>query len=167
VWRRILVPQTITLFKLHTVIQLAFGWTDTHLHEFTASDGQRYGTSDPDDHAAGEVASERVRLSTALAGARTLRYEYDFGDSWTHRIRVEKVLAPDPQLRLPRCVDGGGARPPEDCGGAPGYEDFLQAMSDLRHPEHASTARWLGHESWDANACEVADINDGLADIRL
>ena len=34
VWRRVLVPQTITLLKLHLVIQAAFGWGHSHLHEF-------------------------------------------------------------------------------------------------------------------------------------
>lgn len=167
VWRRILVPETITLLKLHMVIQAAFGWTHAHLHEFIGRDGQRYGTSDPDYDAPGEVASERVRLTTAVGGGRTLHYVYDFGDSWDHRIKLEKTFAPDPQIRLPWCIDGGGATPPEDCGGAPGYEDFLQAMADPHHPEHKNMAGWLGHESWDPNAFDVADVNDWLADIKV
>ena len=47
VWRRVLVPETITLVKLHLVIQAAFGWGHSHLHEFIAGDGERYGTPDP------------------------------------------------------------------------------------------------------------------------
>ena len=34
IWRRVLVPGTITLGKLHQVIQEAMGWLDVHLHEF-------------------------------------------------------------------------------------------------------------------------------------
>ena len=34
VWRRLLVPETITLLKLHMLIQAAFGWNHSHLHEF-------------------------------------------------------------------------------------------------------------------------------------
>lgn len=62
---------------------------------------------------------------------------------------------------------GGGATPPEDCGGAPGYEDFLQVMAEPQHPEHENMAGWLGHESWDANAFDIADVNDWLADIKV
>jgi hypothetical protein len=42
IWRRVLVPQSVTLAKLHQVIQIAMGWTNSpmgwtnsHLHEFT------------------------------------------------------------------------------------------------------------------------------------
>ncbi|MCU1657553.1 MAG: plasmid pRiA4b family protein, partial [Pseudonocardiales bacterium] len=34
VWRRVLVPGEIDLGELHAVIQTAFGWTNSHLHQF-------------------------------------------------------------------------------------------------------------------------------------
>ena len=34
VWRRLIVPERIALPKLHQAFQEAFGWTDSHLHEF-------------------------------------------------------------------------------------------------------------------------------------
>ena len=34
IWRRILVPGDITLDVLHNVIQIAMGWTNSHLHSF-------------------------------------------------------------------------------------------------------------------------------------
>jgi hypothetical protein len=37
VWRRLLVPTDIRLDRLHDVIQTSMGWTDTHLHVFSAS----------------------------------------------------------------------------------------------------------------------------------
>ena len=58
VWRRVLVPQTITLLKLHLVIQAAFGWGHSHLHEFIAGDGERYGTADPMDDAPDSINSD-------------------------------------------------------------------------------------------------------------
>ncbi|RZL95319.1 MAG: plasmid pRiA4b ORF-3 family protein [Variovorax sp.] len=45
-------------------------------------------------------------------------YEYDFGDSWIHDLRVEVTLPVDPGLGYPLCTAGRGAAPPEDCGGA-------------------------------------------------
>jgi len=128
-----LVPGTITLSQLHRVIQAAFGWGCAHLHEFIASDGERYGSADPMDAMDGVRSGERVRLTTVLRSA-TLSYVYDFGDYWEHRIKVEKTLAAVPELALPFCVGGSGATPPEDCGGVPGYADFVQAMSDPSDP---------------------------------
>ena len=135
VWRRVLVPQTITLVKLHLVIQAAFGWGHSHLHEFIAGDGERYGTPDPMYDSPGSITSENTRLTTALRKA-TLNYVYDFGDYWEHRIKIEKTLAPVPGLALPFCVGGACATPPEDCGGVPGYAEFVQAMADPDNPEH-------------------------------
>ncbi len=66
VWRRVLVPDTITLLRLHLVIQAAFGWGHSHMHEFIAGDGERYGTPDPMYDAPGSIASENTRLTTAL-----------------------------------------------------------------------------------------------------
>lgn len=47
VWRRVLVPGEIDLGELHDVIQTAFGWTNSHLHQFEIG-AARYGTPDPD-----------------------------------------------------------------------------------------------------------------------
>ncbi len=35
IWRRFVVPDSITLERLNDVIQIVMGWTDSHLHEFT------------------------------------------------------------------------------------------------------------------------------------
>jgi hypothetical protein len=65
-------------------------------------------------------------------GAR-LEYVYDFGDDWRHVIIVEALL---PNLlattigedRLPYCVAGAGACPPEDIGGADVYLNVVGAL---------------------------------------
>lgn len=166
VWRRVLVPDTITLLKLHLVIQAAFGWGHSHLHEFIAGDGERYGTPDPMYDDPGSITSESTRLTTALIRS-TLSYVYDFGDYWDHRIKVEKKLAPDPLLPLPFCVGGACATPPEDCGGIPGYADFVQAMADPDDPEHENLAEWIGVETWDPKEFDSIEANDRLAAIKL
>lgn len=166
VWRRVLVPDTITLQKLHWVIQAAFGWGHAHLHEFIAGDGERYGTLDPDYDDPGSVSSENTRLTTVLRRS-TLSYVYDFGDDWVHRIQVEKTLPADPLLTLPFCVGGACATPPEDCGGVPGYADFVRVMADVNDPEHEHLAQWVGAESWDPKFFDSIAANDRLAEIKL
>ena len=166
IWRRVLVPQTITLRKLHSVIQAAFGWSGGHLHEFIAGDGERFGSPDPMYDDAEAVSSDNVRLTTVLRSS-TLSYVYDFGDYWDHRITVDKTLPGDPLLELPFCIGGAGATPPEDCGGVPGYEDFVRAMADPHHPEHAHLAQWIGADTWDPAALDSIEVNDRLGQIKL
>ncbi len=68
-----------------------------------------------------------------------LSYEYDFGDSWEHKIPVEKLLAADAvSATVALCLAGARACPPEDCGGVGGYENLLKVLRNRRHPEHAS-----------------------------
>ena len=158
IWRRVLVPETITLARLHAVIQAVFGWSGGHLHEFQVGE-QRFGTPDPEYDAWGEVRSERsTRLASALGGARTMNYVYDFGDNWQHRIKVEKTLDPAPAGTLPLCVAGANATPPDDCGGIYGYYDFVAAVSDPNHPEHAEMTEWIGGP-WDPAAFDIEAVN--------
>lgn len=42
VWRRVLVRSDSTIADLHNVLQIAFGWSDDHLHCFRIH-GKEYG----------------------------------------------------------------------------------------------------------------------------
>lgn len=168
VWRRLEVPGSSTLRQLHLVLQEAFGWWDSHLHEFQLADAT-YGMSEVEVEDAPEVVRDdrRIRLQDALdVGAQT-RYLYDFGDSWEVRILVEAVTPLDPLSRYPRCTAGARAAPPEDCGGIGGYEELLAALQprkpvpadeddDESDSEDDNRRRWIGGfydpEGFDANA---------------
>jgi hypothetical protein len=73
-------------------------------------------------------------------------YEYDFGDSWTHRIVLEKILPSSATPKTPKCIAGARACPPEDCGGPYGYAEFLMAIKDPSRPEHEEMLDWIGLE---------------------
>jgi len=145
VWRRLLVPGSIPLRKLHAILQVALGWTDSHLHQFEVR-GQTYGVPDPDF--ANDMQSDaRVKLDQVLVREKdALTYEYDFGDGWRHKIVLEKIVPPNPETPAPLCIAGAGACPPEDCGGVWGYANLLEAIADPSHPEHADMLEWLGDE---------------------
>lgn len=166
VWRRVLVPQTITLRQLHLVIQAAFGWGHGHLHEFISGEGERFGAADPMYDPLGSISSENVRLTKVLRTS-TLSYVYDFGDYWDHRITIEKTHAGDAGITLPFCIGGACATPPEDCGGVPGYAEFVRAMADPHDPEHTHLAEWSGVDSWNPRAFDIIQANDRLAEIKL
>ena len=78
-------------------------------------------------------------------------YAYDFGDVWEHVLAHAGVESAEPSLTYPRCVSGARRCPPEDCGGVHGYAEFLEAMSDPDHPEHASMLQRSGG-AYDQNA---------------
>ena len=167
IWRRLIVPESITLAKLHQVFQTVMGWYDCHLHEFDFQ-GERYGIPDPDFGWGDQpLPEQRVRLKTALGGARSFRYTYDFGDDWEHKVKLERRLPYDPELaRTAFCVAGANACPPEDVGSVPGYEDFVAAMADPNHPEHDEMLAWYGRP-YDPAAFDTSDINLSLSNFRL
>lgn len=166
VWRRVVVPDTITLAKLHRVIQAAMGWSNSHLHDFTIGE-QRYGEPDPDWGWGNDILPEkRATLAASLRGAKSLRYTYDFGDNWEHLVKIEKSLPPDPTLKTPVCLAGANACPPEDVGGPPGYVDFLDALSDPAHPEHDNMIEWCSGP-FDPTAFDINLANKRLQRIKL
>ncbi|MBN2209803.1 MAG: plasmid pRiA4b ORF-3 family protein [Sedimentisphaerales bacterium] len=94
-----------------------------------------------------------------------LMYEYDFGDSWIHEIKVEKISEPEPNVYYPICLDGKMACPPEDCGGVWGYYEMLEAIADSNHENHEDIMEWLGDE-FDPDEFDLEAINDDLAQWR-
>ena len=140
VWRRVVVAGGETLHHLHDVIQAAFGWYDSHLHEFDI-DGERYGIPHEEDWT--PVRDERRVSIDQIAGAAKVRYIYDFGDNWEHDIVVEKTFPADQIPIVPDCIEGRRACPPEDCGGTWGYAELLKIVADSDHPEHDDRVEWL------------------------
>jgi hypothetical protein len=136
VWRRVAVAGTTTLDDLHLVIQGAMGWENDHLHAFRA--GRR------------EIAG-RTPLGEALPKrGSSIQYEYDFGDGWLHDIRSEGLFTNEPGVTLPACLEGAGACPPEDCGGAYRYAYLKEEiLCDPDHSEHDEMLDWLGLASAD------------------
>lgn len=102
-----------------------------------------------------------VTLEQALGARRTFLYIYDFGDNWRHKVKVEKTVALGAPLSLALCLAGENACPPEDVGGAPSYENFVQALAYPSHPEHEELKEWIGR-LFDSAAFDVAEINQWL-----
>lgn len=157
IWRRIVVPDSLTLLELHAIIQGAMGWRDYHLHMFEI--GERRFEVPEDDQPGSEEGSEderRHKLKTVLGKATEFFYVYDFGDGWRHRVTIEADVTPVPERYLPFCVGGERACPPEDCGGAYSYPEFLDAVADPRHPEHLAMREWaLGFEAESFNITQA------------
>lgn len=159
IWRRLLLPSTMRLSKLHRVLQYVFDWEDYHLHQFIVGDTM-YGVPDPEwDDEMPTIDERHVPLSRVFAQpGDTIVYEYDFGDSWRHDLLLEFILPANPDRSYPLCIAGAGARPPEDVGGISGYEEFLDALDDPQHEEHEAMLTWVGGV-FDPDGCDVNMIN--------
>lgn len=168
IWRRVLVPDAIKLGSLHQVIQIAMGWQGGHLHNFEI-DGTNYSHPHPDTDwgDTGDVDYRRITLKKVAPTAKAkFSYLYDFGDGWEHEIVVEKIIEGGPAPLSPLCVAGERACPPEDVGGVWGYAEFLKALREPKHPEHARYLEWIGG-AFDPEAFDPAAVNQALDSIRL
>jgi len=142
--RRVEVPLTIRLDRLHLVLQAAMGWTNSHLYEIRAHD---VGWGRPDPYFGdGPLDARKARLVDVLedVGARSLKYLYDFGDGWEHSVRIERITDAMPGIAYPRLLEAAGRCPPEDVGGPRRYREFLDAIADPNHQEHAERLQWIG-----------------------
>ncbi|MFU8825763.1 plasmid pRiA4b ORF-3 family protein, partial [Yoonia sp.] len=134
----------------------------SHRYEFRAS-GLSWGVPDPDGYCDGPWPANKSSLLVVLedAGSKTIHYIYDFGDNWHHVIKVEKIDDAMPGADYPRLVRAIGACPPEDVGGFPGYDDFLEAMADPKHEEHDRVLEWYGGK-FDPDEAEIDRILDNF-----
>src|SRR5690606_25581840 len=162
---RLLVPATIKLHKLHALLQLAMGWTNSHLHSFQIA-GRVYSMAGAGLEELDMLDERKHTLLSALGESKEFFYEYDFGDSWRHRITAKVVKKPNPDWPFPLCIGGSRSAPPEDVGGVGGYLEFLCAIADPAHDEHESMLAWAGGafdpEGFDLNAINRALRYDAL-----
>lgn len=164
VWRKLVVPVHMSFRHFHEVLQRAFEWSDEHLYEFyiwkTSShqkvSSKKIGTSKESEKVLLSLVKEdwepyeiEKDIPRDLASEVTLSdylpckitYIYDLGDYWEHEIEIENTVE-NYDKNYPICVDGEGATPPENVGGAPGYEFYLEVLADTNHPEHQAMKRW-------------------------
>lgn len=163
VWRRLLVPASVRLDKLHRMFQPAMGWQDRHLHAFEIG-GERYGMQF-DEYPDEELDERSVTVVSAVGTNQRFRYEYDFGDSWEHEVTVHGVRRMPIGLRFAVCLDGAMACPPEDSGGPGGYEDLLRVLGDPSHEDHEHSREWMGGP-FDPHEFDLALANARLQAVR-
>lgn len=155
VWRRIQVPATYSFWDLHVAIQDAMGWEDKHLHEFRLPNPETRDTvtigipgdeADQAEHpvTAGWTVAIAPVLDRQEVHAPSMLYAYDFGDGWLHTVIDEGIRPVEARSAYPRCVEGQGHCPPEDCGGPYGYAEFIEAIANKKHPRHKELREWYG-----------------------
>lgn len=148
IWRRILVKEC-TLDRFHLHLQLAMGWQNCHHYQFKIG-GEIYGNLevlyDPNGDLEIIDSLETMLSDIVPQDGEWLKfvYEYDFGDNWEHEILFEGCVPAEKGARYPLCTEGERACPPEDVGGAYGYDEYLEALADPNHEEHEAYTQWQG-----------------------
>lgn len=126
VWRRIIIPEKISFANLHEIIQCAFGWDDMHLHDFTFP-GNRISISESGEGVGKVLPEKTTAVEEFLSEFKWIRYTYDFGDDWRHKIIPEKEM-PEYDKRYASIIKAKGDNFIEDSGG--GWDD----EEDTRFP---------------------------------
>ena len=157
------------LDTLHHLIQVVMGWEDRHLHMFRKGD-RRYSKPGPWDNDWRESATSRHlderkhRIGQLLEHEKDwMTYMYDFGDSWEHKITLQKILPYDRAVRLPACTGGRRRCPPEDCGGVWGYYEMLEVLKDPNARDHEHMKEWIG-EDFDPGEFSVQAVDEVLGE---
>jgi hypothetical protein len=161
IWRRVLVPASVTFFDLHHILQISMGWKNSHLFEFMVGD-YKIGYVNPLEAFEDMADAKEVLLDLLLLKEGfVFTYLYDFGDGWEHRVEVEKLMAIEEGKIYPVCVDGQLGCPPEDSGGVDGFYYQLSILKDKKHPEYGFIKSWVGR-GYDPEKFDVRKVNKEL-----
>jgi hypothetical protein len=164
IWRKLLVSSEITLAGLHSVLQILMGWEDRHLYAFVI-DAKRYASPNGSDENQENRDKIRTKLSRIFkSGAKTIAYEYDFGDKW------QIVLTPEPMdeghhpIRFPECIGGSRHGPVEDSGGSRGYMEKALIYRNPNHKRYLDIQKLMGR-NFNPEAFDLTETNTRLKTI--
>ncbi len=168
IWRLLEIGGSRTLAELHDALQITLGWTDSHLHAFVHADGRRWAPASEENEL--DELDEAATTLAEATGSGSLRYEYDFGDSWTHGLEVVGETEGDEAAVV--LLDGARSAPPENCGGPSGYEHLLATLSGPSRSDREVAEEWLARarhpwspaRAFDAEELDVERVNRRLAE---
>ena len=164
VWRRFLVQDSLSMYQLHEIIQVTMGWMHSHLFMFSRKGLVITEPSPDDDWRNVEFKDARkTKIASIFENpGDSLVYEYDFGDSWDHKLRFERVVSKDEVMfEVPRCIGGENACPPEDCGSFSGFNRLKEIISDPENEEYEQMIHWLDgyYPNYDPKEFSLGAVN--------
>src|ERR1700691_3313640 len=156
IWRRVRVARSASFKRLHEILQIVLGWQNSHPHEFRAGELvlSMKGIDEFEERAKVQYEDDWNLKDLLDSGVKEFEYAYDFGDGWEHRIVVEPSTRSRVPGPTPLCLAGENACPPEDVGGPHRYGEFLEAIAESEHEEHARFLEWIGGV-WDPKGFDL------------
>ena len=185
IWRKVKVNDSLSFDDFHLVIQILFGWQNSHMYQFSPSgwaskprimyvfedddEVEITPLSSPDSFPYGErYDAGKIKLKDYFKTPKQkMVYIYDFGDDWKHIVELVEIT--DEVILYPICLSGKGSDLIEDSGGIWGYYNMVEAVNNSKHPEHKEYREWLGMErgeKWDLNAFDLEGTNVVLREVR-
>lgn len=171
IYRIVEVPSNIRLESFADVINTAMGWEGYHMHLFQKGK-TIYTTEESDDEFLFDPVKTVNSYSLSLGEILTrkgshIKYEYDFGDSWMHRITLESQQAyKKDETQGVFLIDGANACPPEDCGGIYGYQEMLEALKQPHSKAAKEYREWLG-KNFNAHKFNAKKVERELRDFPI
>ena len=163
-WRRILAPGCLNLHTFKYLMIHAMGWRNCHMSSLII-DEQQYGSPFPGSDI---LQAKDYFVYKKLKKGDELYLWYDFGDDWEHLITVEEIFPKKlARMKVPSCLEGEGACPPDDCGGEYGICNLVHLME---HPDddidqYHELVSWLGYK-FDKTAFNIKAINKAIAQFK-
>lgn len=165
IWRKVAVPTKLSFHHLHLMLQAAMGWENSHLYSFQERiESQYFSVVSPYVQDMGinavKVPAEKI-LGSYISQFHMdktkprdkIYYQYDFGDYWLHEIDVVDVDTSD--RTSAELLDGGGACPPENCGGIPGFQMLKDCINGrMSKKEYFENFFAVDLEGYDVNALD-------------
>ncbi len=163
IWREFIAPSNLSLEIFHVVIQGVMGWSDSHLHQFIKA-GINYTVSYDSEYPCSELEFmdyKNLKINDLLSvTGESIKYEYDFGDSWMHTVELLEILDGKKFLGAGsadagqfgnspgflRCLDGALNCPHEDSGGMHNYLKIIEILKDPLHEEYEEIIEWVGKD---------------------
>jgi hypothetical protein len=171
VWRRIVIPETYSLEKLHGIIQKLFGWKGTagfrFINDIAVTDHKsnheggiiKFRNKNKETVKDNKELNIQLRLiDLGIQGIVELSYEY--GTKWTVKIIFLSRLDLDHKEPL-RCIAGEGAAPPESIDGPIRFRKYLSLLENGTLSERQRVLHELGMD-FDAEAFDMDACNRSL-----
>ncbi|MXV38200.1 hypothetical protein GO491_05845 [Flavobacteriaceae bacterium Ap0902] len=186
IWRKVKVNDFISFENFHEIIQVLFGWSNSHLYMFSPGgwgttpeitmDEEEFGFDDEfeedvdsSDFPDGEkFKANEIGLNDYFSTPKQkIVYIYDFGDDWRHSIELIEVT--EEYIDYPVCLGAKGDNLMENSGGIHGYYQLMEAINNPEHPEHDDYADMLAFISDDDHKSyqfDLKETNEILKEMR-
>ena len=164
IWRRFLLSSTGTFEDLHIAIQDAAGWGNSHLFAFRTLDQEVIATV-PDGDLDSSPDASVIALHPYFDDASQCYYQYDFGDDWWHEVVLVESSHSSERFHR-KLLSGERSFPPEDCGGVPGYEEFVAVLAGKVPEQHDPDEflEWL--DGWQPDRFDLAETRRSFDGVR-
>ena len=160
IWRKLIVSSDVTLARLHSILQVLMGWSDSHLYAFVINE-KRYSSSIEDDDVRQNKLTHTKLSSVFAKNAKLIVYEYDFGDGWEIELSNEAKSDDLQRNEWVECLDGSRHGPVEDSGGYRGYMEKAAIYGNPQHRRYHEVQELLGPK-FDPEAFDLMQTNEIL-----